>query len=78
VVVFNRGHKQDWATHVFETLSSEWHDVQEINAQQLAARLYGAELDVLYDLGGWMDPVALKALSIKPAPQMYKWVGGKA
>lgn len=78
LVIFNRGHKQDWATQHFKTLSSEWHDVQEIDAEQLAARLYGAQLDVLYDLGGWMDPVGLKALSIKPAPQMFKWVGGQS
>ncbi len=78
LVVFNRGHKSDWATQIFKGLSAEWHDVQEINAEQLAARLYGAQLDVLYDLGGWMDPIGLKALSVKPAPQMFKWVGGQS
>ena len=78
VVIFNRGHKNDWATQVFKDLSSEWHDVQEIDAEHLAASLFDAQLDVLYDLGGWMDPVGLKALSVKPAPQMFKWVGGQS
>ena len=31
-------------------------------------------LDALIDLGGWMDPVALSALSVKPAKKLYKWV----
>ena len=37
LVVFNRGHKSDWATQVFKDLSTEWVDVQEVNAEQLAA-----------------------------------------
>jgi predicted O-linked N-acetylglucosamine transferase (SPINDLY family) len=78
VVIFNRGHKMDWATQIFKQLASEWHDVQDIDAKQLAFTLYNSQLDVLYDLGGWMDPVGLKALSIKPAPQMFKWVGGQS
>ena len=78
LVIFNRGHKSDWATQVFKDLAAEWVDVQEVNAEQLAARIYGAQLDVLYDLGGWMDPIGLKALSVKPAPQMFKWVGGQS
>lgn len=78
VVIFNRGNKQDWATQNLKDLAHEWHDVQEISAEQLAARIYGAQLDVLYDLGGWMDPIGLKALSVKPAPQMFKWVGGQS
>ena len=78
LVVFNRGHQNDWANAIFRGLAHEWHDVQEMDALALAERLYRADLDVLYDLGGWMDPVALKALSAKPAPQMFKWVGGQS
>lgn len=78
IVVFNRGHKADWATEVFKGLSSEWHNVQEMDAVRLAQAMYAADLDVVYDLGGWMDPVGLKALSVKPAKQMFKWVGGQS
>jgi tetratricopeptide (TPR) repeat protein len=78
LVIFCRGHKNDWATQEFKYLSCEWFDVQEIDAEQLAAKLFDAQLDVLYDLGGWMDPVGLKALSVKPVPQMFKWVGGQS
>ena len=78
IVVFNRGHKNDWATQEFRSLANEWHDVQEMPAQQLAGALHAANIDVLYDLGGWMDTVGLKALSTKPASRMYKWVGGQS
>ena len=78
IVVFNRGHKADWATEIFKGLASEWHNVQEMDAVRLAQAMHAADLDVLYDLGGWMDPVGLKALSVKPAKQMFKWVGGQS
>jgi len=78
IVIFNRGHKNDWATQEFRNLAHEWHDVQEMPAQLLAKTLQNAEIDVLYDLGGWMDTVGLKALSTKPASRMYKWVGGQS
>lgn len=78
IVVFNRGHKSDWATEVFKSLAHEWVDVQEMPAEALARRINRADIDVLYDLGGWMDPVGLKALSAKPAREMFKWVGGQS
>ena len=78
IVVFNRGHKTDWATEIFKGLASEWHNVQEMDAVRLAQAMHAADIDVLYDLGGWMDPVGLKALSVKPAKQMFKWVGGQS
>lgn len=78
VVVFNRGHKSDWATEQFKSLAHEWIDVQEMPAEALARRIHQADIDVLYDLGGWMDPVGLKALSAKPAREMFKWVGGQS
>jgi tetratricopeptide (TPR) repeat protein len=78
LVVFNRGHQSDWATEQFKSLATEWWDVQEMPAQALAQRMHQADIDVLYDLGGWMDPVALQALSAKPARKMFKWVGGQS
>ena len=78
MVVFNRGHKSDWATDEFRALAQQWVDVQALPAAALAQRMHAEDLDVLYDLGGWMDPVALKALSAQPARAMYKWVGGQS
>lgn len=78
IVIFNRGHKSDWATEEFKTLAHEWHDVQAMPAEDLALFMHKADIDYLYDLGGWMDPIGLKALSVKPAREMFKWVGGQS
>lgn len=78
LVVFNRGQKSDWATEAFRSLATDWHDVASLPAEALARMLASHQLDALIDLGGWMDPVALSALSAKPARKLYKWVGGQS
>ena len=78
LVFFSRGKKNDWATQAFQALAQDWVDVQLCTAQELAAVLQSHGLDVLIDLGGWMDPVGLHALSAKPAKKLFKWVGGQS
>ena len=78
IVVFNRGHQADWATEQFQALASEWIGVQHQEAHNLAKTIRECDIDVLYDLGGWMDPVGLQALSLRPARVQYKWVGGQS
>ncbi len=78
VILFNRGHVRDWATEAFTQLANEVIDVQHLSAEQLAARIGEAQINVLYDLSGWMDPIGLQALSVQPATVQYKWVGGQS
>lgn len=78
LVFFNRGKKDDWATQSFQALAQDWVDVSLCTAEELAGVLKSHDLDVLVDLGGWMDPVGLHALSVKPAKKMFKWVGGQS
>lgn len=78
LIFFNRGMKADWATEQFKTIASTWIDVFHVSPIALAHQIHHEEIDVLYDLGGWMDPLALKALSLKPARQQLKWVGGQS
>lgn len=78
LIFLNRGNKVDWATDEFKAIATEWHEVSFIDPITLAKTIHGLEVDVLYDLGGWMDPLALKALSLKPARQQFKWVGGQS
>lgn len=78
LVLFHRGSKEDAGTAQFRRIAAEWHDVQNLDAADLANAIHGQQLDVLFDLGGWSDPVGLKALSTKPAPRLYKWVGGQS
>jgi hypothetical protein len=77
-IFFSRGTKSDWATLSFQSIAVNWVDVSLCTAEQLAAALISHDLDVLIDLGGWMDPVGLQALSIKPAKKLFKWVGGQS
>jgi len=78
VTVFDRGNQNDWATEEFKEIASQWISVAHMPAAHLALQIREADLDVLYDLGGWMDAVALQALSTKPARKIFKWVGGQS
>jgi protein O-GlcNAc transferase len=78
LILFNRGSKDDSGTAEFRRIAAEWHDVQHLEAAELANAIKRQSLDVLFDLGGWSDPIGLKALSTKPAARMYKWVGGQS
>ncbi len=78
LVFFSRSPVVDWATAELRPLAREWFDVAHLNAERLDAFVRAQSLDVLLDLGGWMDPIALQAISTKPAARMYKWVGGQS
>ncbi len=78
LIIFSRSPKQDWATQEFKRIATEWHEVAAHNAETLAQHIAGQQLSALIDLGGWMDPVGLQALSCKLAPRQYKWVGGQS
>lgn len=78
LIIFNRGHQRDWATQQFAHLAHQWFDVQHMSPAALAQTIYEGDIDVLYDLGGWMDPLGLQALSLRPARVQYKWVGGQS
>ena len=75
---FSRSQRTDWATEQLRALASGWFDVASLSAEPLDAFLRQHALDVLLDLGGWMDPIGLRAISTKPAARMYKWVGGQS
>lgn len=78
LVFFSRSHVADWATAELRLLAREWFEVAHLSAEPLDHFVRAQSLDVLLDLGGWMDPIALKAISTKPAARMYKWVGGQS
>jgi len=78
LICFNRSPRQDWATRAFADIAAEWHDVTHHDPARLAQGIRAAEIDVLFDLGGWTDAAALTALSTRPAPRMFTWVGGQS
>lgn len=75
---FSRSRRNDWATQRLRAMASLWVDVTDLSAPALQAVLRQHALDVLVDLGGWTDPIALQALANKPVARQYKWVGGQS
>ncbi len=78
LVFVHRGRKIDWATVELRAIARDWFELADVSAEALAVFLQAQAFDVLIDLGGWMDTAALRALSTRPAPRMYKWVGGQS
>ena len=78
LLFFSRDRKADWATAEYRALATAWIDVAGLDPEALNAQLQQQQLDILVDLGGWMDPQGLRALSRKPARRLYKWVGGQS
>ncbi|KQN73015.1 tetratricopeptide repeat protein [Sphingomonas sp. Leaf62] len=78
LVIFQRGTRDDAATAQFRALAGEWHDVAHVPPEALTDRLVAAELDVVFDLGGWSDVGALSALSARPAARAFTWIGGQS
>jgi tetratricopeptide (TPR) repeat protein len=78
LIFFPRGTRNDWATDRLRALSREWIEVAHVEPSQLARRIADADIDVLIDMGGWSDVAGMKAVSAKPAPRIYKWVGGQS
>jgi len=78
IICFDRGVHRDWATERFAGIAAEWHDVAHQEPATLSHRIAGADLDLMFDLGGWTDAPALAALSAHPARRMLTWVGGQS
>lgn len=78
LIFLSRGRREDWATREFKTLAMDWLDVADLDSEKLAAFIARQNLDALIDMGGWMDPAGLSAISSKPAKRLYKWVGGQS
>ncbi len=69
---------RDWLAQGFRQSASEWVSCAAMSPSALANQLAQSELGALIDCGGWTDMDALRALSLRPAPRQFKWVGGQA
>jgi len=78
LVFFDRRPRKDWVSEGLRATAKSWHDVSKLGYQALANELREAELDAVIDCGGWTDVSALTALSLRPCPRQFKWVGGQA
>ena len=69
----------DGADHITDRLraiTSQWHQVINLDAPTLAQRIRDDQVDILIDLSGHTDGNRLDTLALEPAPLIVKWVGG--
>lgn len=78
LIFFDRRSKKDWVSESFQHIAHEWHSVEGVGSAELYDRLCQQRLDALIDCGGWTDIEALRAISRRPAPKQFKWVGGQS
>lgn len=77
LVFFSRGPSAGWAAEAFQSLATEWHEVEGATADALAQRMRERDLHAAIDMCGWMDLVVLDAFTKRPVSRQYKWVGGQ-
>lgn len=78
LVFFSRETGDDWATAELRSIASEWHDVKELDVPLLDSLFRHSQLHALIDMSGWLDPVVMQVLAMRPVARQYKWVGGQS
>ncbi|MES3009044.1 MAG: tetratricopeptide repeat protein [Pseudomonadota bacterium] len=67
--------RPDKVTDRIRPLVSQWHDVQGIKDDDLAALIRRDTIDILLDVQGFMTGNRLAVLARKPAPVQVSWMG---
>ncbi len=75
VICLAQNGAQDWLARRFRSVAREWHDVDSLNDQALAAKARSLGIDILIDLGGYGDAARMTACAYRLAPVQVKWVG---
>lgn len=78
LILIDRNTRRDWATERLHGIAHEWIEAAHVEPGVLADRLESAELDLLFDLGGWADAAGLAGVSGGAGVRMFKWVGGQS
>lgn len=74
VYVYSIG-KEDQYTKTFKSLVDKWQDMQGMDYERIAARVYADEIDILFDLAGHTSGSGLPVLGYKPAPVQISGLG---
>ena len=67
----------DAYTSRWRTVAAGWHPIGGLHDADIAARIRGAAIDILIDLGGALDIGHLPVMALQPAPVQVKWVGAQ-
>jgi protein O-GlcNAc transferase len=72
---FSNSSTDDDLTQELKNSFFAWHDVVHETAQQLAARIWAAGINILVDLSGHTNKSRLTSFAYKPAPLQVSWLG---
>jgi predicted O-linked N-acetylglucosamine transferase (SPINDLY family) len=67
----------DVFTARWKAIAEAWHEASQDDHAAIAARIRGAGIDILIDLGGALENGRLPVLALRPAPVQVKWAGGQ-
>ncbi|MDH3359701.1 MAG: tetratricopeptide repeat protein, partial [Desulfobulbaceae bacterium] len=65
----------DIATEGLKSLADKWHDIHELNDDEVAELITSDGIDILVDLGGHMGKSRLTTFAQKPAPIQVTYLG---
>lgn len=75
VFVYSTTDKEDAVKQRMQTMTTEWHDVAELDDAGLAELISEHEVDVLIDLAGHTKGGRLSVFGYRPAPIQACWLG---
>jgi predicted O-linked N-acetylglucosamine transferase (SPINDLY family) len=74
IVCYSNNPHDDDVTPTFKSVADRWHDVAEIDDDELAQRIRADQIDILIDLSGHSGGNRLLTFARKPAPvQVTAW-----
>ncbi|MES1936310.1 sulfotransferase [Salinisphaera hydrothermalis C27AD] len=67
---------RDPLTDRIRGMSQQWLPVQHLSDDELAQRIRDDAIDIFFDLSGHNAGTRMRAVAMRPAPLIVKWVGG--
>ena len=75
LVALAQADSQDTLAQRFHAIAAEWHRIDGMDDEALAAHARAIGVDVLVELGGHGDNARMAACALRLAPVQVKWVG---
>lgn len=76
IYAYSTNLSEDAVTQRIKNLSAKWMTVVHLDEQELARQLVEDNIDILFELCGHNSGSQMRAMAMKPAPILVKWVGG--
>lgn len=74
-VCYSCGRRPDAITERLKAAADEWHAIRNTTHAELAERIRGDSIDILFDMAGHTAHNRLRSFGYKPAPLQVTWAG---